>query len=83
MTHFTEGQLLELETRYGLKPVAEVIPVRDGMVTKESLVWWRGSDGPEEAKAGDPAHWENIRRFPKAYQIGKPSYRVTYSDEEC
>lgn len=80
MTHFTKEQLQELETRYGLKPVADVRPVRDGMVHKESKVWWRGVDGPEEVTAGD-GHWSNILAFPEAYSVEKPRYRVTYTDD--
>ena len=41
MTHFTDEQLQELATIFGLKKVEDLLPVRDGFVTKETMVWWR------------------------------------------
>lgn len=80
MPHFTEEQLQELATYFGLKKVEETLPVRDGLVSKDTLVWWRGQQGPEHTLAGSPEHWENIRKFPKTYQLKEPRVRVVYED---
>mgnify|MGYP003537220235 FL=1 len=79
MVHFTEEQLEELKTIFGLSR-NDTLPVRDGCVHKESMVWWRCEEGPELVKAGDPAHWLNIRCQPQVYQIKKPAVSVVYKD---
>ena len=79
MVHFTEEQLEELKTIFGLTR-NDTLPVRDGCVHKESMVWWRCEEGPELVKAGDPAHWLNIRCQPQVYQIKKPAVSVVYKD---
>ena len=79
MAHFTEEQLEELKTKNGLTR-NNVLPVRDGYVHKESMVWWRCEEGPELVKAGDSVHWDNIRRHPQAYQQKKPVVQVVYKD---
>ena len=79
MAHFTEEQLEELKTIFGLTR-NDTLPVRDGCVHKESMVWWRCDKGPELVKAGDPAHWDNIRNYPREYQLKKPVVEVTYKD---
>lgn len=53
MAHFTEEQLEELKTIFGLTR-NDTLPVRDGYVHKDSMVWWRNVQGPELVKAGDP-----------------------------
>ena len=79
MAHFTEEQLKELETLFGLKRMEEdVLPVRDGYVNKNSMVWWRKETGPIHAEAGSPDHWANIKSFPNAYQLKKPT--IYYAD---
>lgn len=60
--------------------VPDTLPVRDGCVHKESMVWWRCEEGPELVKAGDPAHWINIRCQPQAYQLTKPAVQIVYKD---
>lgn len=45
MVHFTEEQLEELKTIFGLTRIS-VLPVRDGYVHKDSMVWWRCEKGP-------------------------------------
>lgn len=80
MRHFTEEQLKELATVFGLTR-AETLPVRDGVVSKTCKVWWRGNDGPELVVAGDPTHWENVRNYPSAYQLTKPKMKLTYLEE--
>jgi hypothetical protein len=79
MSQFTDAQLAELETVFGLKR-QDSLPVRDGRVTRDSMVWWRSVDGPERIKAGDAAHWANIYHCPDVYQIAEPIYRIVYSD---
>ena len=80
MTHFTQEQLKELETIYGLKRVLPegTLPVRDGVVTKETKVWWRGQTGPDHVVAR--YHWENICEFPKVYQLAEPKRKLVYVD---
>ena len=80
MAHFTEEQLQELATIFGLKKVEGVLPVRDGFVTKETMVWWRCEEGPILIKAGDPTHWENIKNYPRVYQLKKPEVQIKYED---
>jgi hypothetical protein len=82
MTAFTKEQLQYLETVYGLVVVAETLPVRDGVVKKGDMVWWRGINGPEHVVAGDAGgHWYNIETYPHAYQITPPRTKVEYLDE--
>ena len=47
MSHFNEEQLKELECIFGLTRVVTIntLPVRDGIVTKEDIVWWRCDRG--------------------------------------
>lgn len=47
MAHFTKEQLQEPATIFGLTQQDDVLPVRDGFVTKETMVWWRCDEGPE------------------------------------
>jgi hypothetical protein len=76
---FTEEQLEELETLYGLKRI-ETLPIRDGVVARHQNVWWRGEDGPEFVEAGNPSHWSNIQNFPNVYQHAKPVFKLAYVD---
>lgn len=79
MAHFTEEQLEELKTIFGLTR-NDTLPVRDGYVHKDSMVWWRCNTGPELVKAGSPAHWGNIRYHPQWYQLKEPVVQVVYKD---
>lgn len=79
MSQFTEEQLKELETVFGLKR-EESLPVRDGRVTRDSMVWWRGAKGPEQVRADSGTHWHNISAYPDVYQLAQPVYRVEYFD---
>jgi hypothetical protein len=79
MSSFTPEQLQELEIRYGLVPLKEVLPVRDGVVTKDMQVWWRSGTGPvyEDAEY----HWDNIKNNPDLYQLKSPVVAfITYQD---
>ena len=80
MPHFTEEQLQELATIFGLTRQDDILPVRDGFVTKETMVWWRCEEGPELVKAGDLANWGNVKNYPLAYQLKKPNIRIEYED---
>lgn len=80
MPHFTEEQLQELATIFGLTKQDDVLPVRDGFVTKGTVVWWRCEEGPTLVRAGDPTDWDNIKNYPSAYQLKKPNVRVEYKD---
>ena len=80
MAHFTEEQLEELKTIFGLTR-NNVLAVRDGFVHKDSMVWWRSDKGPQPVKAGDPAHWDNIRSHPQAYQLKEPVVQIAYKDQ--
>ena len=77
MSHFTEAQLAGLETIFGLQR-GDTLPVRDGVVTRSTKVWWRGASGPELVIAGDPLHWGNIRDYPDVYQLTEPITRILY-----
>jgi hypothetical protein len=78
---FTKEQLQYLETVYGLKVVAETLPVRDGVVKADDTVWWRKNTGPVRVQVNSHGHWENIREYPHAYQINEPKTKVAYVDE--
>ena len=80
MPHFSEAQLQELATIFGLKKVEETLPVRDGVVTRESMVWWRAKDGPVCVQARQD--WYNIKAFPDLYQLMRPKIRCEYLEED-
>lgn len=75
MPHFTEEQLQELETLYGLQR-KDTLPIKDGYVSKTSKVWWRGANGPEHVKAEE--HWDNIQKYPQLYSFIRP--KIIYQD---
>ena len=52
-----------------VKVDAETLPVRDGHVCKNDMVWWRHMDEPMHVKASSGTHWDNIRDYPHLYQI--------------
>lgn len=79
MTHFNEGQLRELETIFGLKRDKETLAVRDGVVVRGELIWWRSKDGPKHVVA-DGSHWINMSGFPDMYQLKQPRFYVEYID---
>ena len=81
MSHFNEEQLKELECIFGLTRVVTIntLPVRDGIVTKEDIVWWRGDEGAEQVGAKD--HWDNIKRWPFLYQRKQPVVKLVIYEE--
>lgn len=80
MPHFTEEELQELESIFGIKRVTNTIYVRDGYIKEGDTVWWRGKDGPELVCSADPSHLPNIKKCPNAYQIEKPKMKFEYLD---
>ena len=77
MSLFTEEQLQELQAVFNLRRV-ETLPVRDGRVSKQDMVWWRHLDSPQHVLARD--HWRNIQEFHRIYSIKEPKYTLTYTD---
>ena len=77
MNNFTEEQLQELETIFNIKR-RDTLPVRDGVVSPTSKVWWRCVEGKQHVIAGD--HWFNIKKYPSVYQIKEPRTSVIYQD---
>lgn len=79
MSSFTNEQIKELETIFNIKRAEETLPVRDGVVTKSTMVWWRGDRELDQVMAGDD--WENIKKYPRVYQLEKPLIiRIKYSE---
>lgn len=76
MAHFTEEQLKELETIFGIKRVIspdEYLPVKDGIVRRGDQVWWASNQGPQQSVADDgQGTWTNIKNHPHLYSIEKP-----------
>jgi len=82
MAQFTEAQLLELESIYGLKR-KNILPVKDGVIKKGEMVWWRSEEGPQHVVAEDAEGvWDNIKAYPRVYSLAKPivSTKVVYAD---
>lgn len=75
MSLFTPEQIAELATTFDLKP-QQTLPVRDGRVSANTLVWWLSEEGPVEERAC--MSWDNIKKFPQLYQLKKPKYIVSY-----
>lgn len=79
--HFTAEQIAELATIFGLtvKEPDNILPVRDGVVRKDDMVWWRGDHGPQHVKA--ERDWTNIRDYPDLYSLVKPAIMsIVYRD---
>lgn len=78
MSHFTEAQLNELEVVFGLTKL-NTLPVHDGRVNRNSIVWWRAASGPTLIEVASD-HWDNIKRQPNVYQVTKPTIIIQYKD---
>lgn len=74
------GSLAESWVQAWVKVDAESLPVRDGHVCKNDMVWWRHHRAPEHVRADSGNHWKNICDFPDCYQIAEPTMRMTYED---
>lgn len=78
MPHFTNDQLDEIATVFGLRRKTDVLPIKDGVVSKDQKVWWRGEDGPEFVIA--EKEWDNIRHYPEIYSHVRPAGKFVYED---
>lgn len=74
----TEIQLDQVAKVFGLTRAEPTLPVRDGVVSPETKVWWRCVEGPELVVAKDD--WANIAKHPEAYQLEKPRIQTKYLD---
>jgi hypothetical protein len=75
----TPEQIDQIAKTFGLERKGEVLPVRDGFVTPETEVWWRGGKGPKQVIA--QRDWHNITAFPSFYQLAEPIVRhCVYED---
>ena len=84
MKQFDTEQLAALKEAFKNIPEPKILPVRDGFVTYETKVWWRGKHGPEHVLPSEGTHWANIKAYPSVYQLAQPVVRktVTYLDSE-
>lgn len=75
MKYFSEEELKELETIFGLARIIGTLKVRDGFVkdSPDTELWWRGENGPEFVHLNDD-HRQNCVRYPNVYQIEKPKF---------
>lgn len=78
MSRFTEAELKEIETVFGLKrvnkPVTEFAGIRDATIERGVQIWWRGEDGPIQVDSGVDSEWRNIKQFPYSYSLDKPKF---------
>lgn len=68
----TPEDLKQIEIHFGL-PIPKGLPVLDGRVTEDMMVWWRMEDGPLRVRAKE--HWINIGNYPEAYQLAMPTIK--------
>jgi len=73
---FTEEQLNEIATVFGLARRTNLLKVSDGYVSLCDKVWWHRDSGPMHQEAR--FHTENIKNFPELYSIKEPKTKVTY-----
>lgn len=79
MPLFTNEQLQELSVFFNIPMNKDVLPVRDGYVNEDSMVWWRCIEGKQHVRAEQ--HWRNIEEYPSAYSLKEPHViRVEYED---
>lgn len=63
------------------QPDKEVRTIRNGhQVDKDTKVWWRAADGPQQVTGNNGTHWENMRQFPEMYQLHEPKWTYSYED---
>lgn len=77
MRHFTDEQIKELSTIFGITPIEQTFKVRDGVVSINDKVWWHCVSGPELVDIDD-SHIHNIKRYPEYYSIKKPTFIGEY-----
>ena len=73
-----EMQVALVKQQYNFDMSTEVLPVSDGCVCMDSMVFWKSEEGPKYTRAVND--WENIRQYPQFYSVSEPSYTVTYLD---
>lgn len=73
-----EMQVELVKQQYNFDMSTEVLPVSDGCVCRDSMVWWKSDHGPEYVKAADD--WGNIQFYPQFYSVNEPRYTVNYLD---
>jgi hypothetical protein len=57
------------------KPIGDIRAVRDGIVEKSDIVWWRADYGPKSVTGfSEGQHWDNMLRGWEYYQIEEPKY---------
>jgi len=78
MKHFTPEQIEELSGIFGLTPKKEGnwLPISDGYIAEDDMVWWKSSSGLKYVSA--EKHWLNIANFPELYSYEKPKTNVLY-----
>lgn len=55
----------------------ELLPVRDGFVSKTDHVYHHSADGPEYVQSA-VSHWSNISLYPSIYSRTKPKFKLEY-----
>lgn len=71
---FTSEEIQELSKIFGITPIKEKYPVKDGFVTEDDMVWWHGETDLIHTRVGDPSHFHNVKECPNVYSIQKPRY---------
>lgn len=80
LKHFTQEQMQEIAQYFNLE-IPIMLKVKDGFVKIGDKCWWRCEDGPQEFTVEeDNDHWDNMLKYPNAYQIEKPNYVISYVD---
>lgn len=75
---FSIEQLQFLQTHYRINPIEDCVVLEDGIVHKDSRVWLRGEDGPEQIKAFSV--WNQLKKNPENFRVNKPKVKVEYLD---
>ena len=73
---FTPEQVTYIQQVFQIDVSQEVLPVKDGFVKKGDMIWWLSLNGPEYVKA--ELDWDNIKKFPNAYSVKEPKYKIVY-----
>jgi len=65
-------------TEFGcIKPLVEMLPIKDGFIGYGDKVWLRSEDGPKLIRAIESyGAWENIRTFPNLFSKAEPKYEI-------
>jgi hypothetical protein len=74
---YTEQQI-KLACEIFNVPCDQVVLLRDGLLVRGGMVWWRSEDGPERVSSG--AAWNNIVEFPELYRMKEPKIKIVYEE---